>query len=337
MPVSLRDVAAKAGVSIGTVSTVMNDKATAGRISIDTVRRVRHVAEEMGYAPNHFARSLVQKKTNTVGLMISLLDNPFFIDVLREAESRIFQAGYRVLLDVNSNDYAKYQPLDKISGWMVDGVLMWSPPYLALTDYLGKQATSIPVVYLGHLRDDGADACAFDLYDAGRQATEHLISRGRRRFCYVLDYAPEHVVGTNNQFIAVRDACRDAGLPLEIVQVDRHEISGSCFHAAKDMAARARETRPDAVICSNDHMAISFYQGLIGGGMRVPGDIALVGFDGIEASRYLPHGPLTTVKTSVETLCDRALEILWRRIAGAPALPVQQIMIPTELVIGATS
>ena len=338
MAVSIQEVAERAGVSQATVSKVLNK--TEIRFKQETSERVHNAARELGYRPNVVARRLARQRTETIGLMVSMLDNPFFLNVLQESESRIFRAGYHVLLDANCNDYANYQPLHQISGWLVDGVLMWSPSYSSLTRYLGAHAENIPVVYLGHLRDDGGDACAFDLYGAGRQVMGHLIERGYRRLCYVSDHPLEHVVGENNQVLAIRALCAENGLELEIAVVDPRDIAGSCFCLAQEIAARPRELRPDAVVCSNDHMALAVYPGLIRGGLRVPEDIALVGFDGIAQSKYLPHGPLTTVRMPVDTLCARALEILWRRIDSSGRdveMPPQSVLIPTELVIGATT
>jgi LacI family transcriptional regulator len=292
----------------------------------------------MGYAPNHFARSLVRKKTNTIGLMISQLDNPFFIGVLREAEARIFAAGYHALIDGNTRAYANYEHLQNVSGWMVDGVLMWTPHYFTLTQYLGRQAEGLPVVYMGHPRKDDADACAFDLYDAGRQVAEHVLARGYMRPCYLSDHTLEQVVDGNSQVIAVRDICERNGMQVECLAVNTtHGTTGEAFRAAREIAARPAGSRPDVLMCNNDQIAVAAYLGVTAMGLRVPEDIALTGCDNLELGRCLPGGPLTTVKLPVDELCRMALDVLWRRIAGDTDLPAKSVLIRAELSVGATS
>src|SRR4051794_12513669 len=110
MVISIRDVAAKAGVSLGTVSKVMNNSDHA-QIALETRRRVQHAAQELGYRPNPLARGLGRQRMDTIGLMLSDLRNPFFQEVLEVSEKMVLDAGYQVLLDANASAYSQYHEL----------------------------------------------------------------------------------------------------------------------------------------------------------------------------------------------------------------------------------
>lgn len=178
MPVSIRDVAARANVSVSTVSKVMNDAPS--RIPADTQENIRRAGLALGYAPNRMARSLGRRCTDTIGLMISGLRNPFFVDLAEAAEAALLEKGYQVLLEAASSDRGTYTRHSKLRGWPVDGILIWSAPEESLFDYIGAQAEGLPTVYLGHLRPDdpGSDAVGCDLYEGGRLIAEHFIGRG---------------------------------------------------------------------------------------------------------------------------------------------------------------
>jgi LacI family transcriptional regulator len=334
--VRMRDVAKAAGVSQTTASFVLSERGSSA-IPLKTQEHVRRVAREMGYEPNLLARSLGRQKTDTIGLMISELENPFFVNILKNVEKQVFEAGYQVLLEANSHGYGRYQPLHKISGWLVDGVLIWTTPSRSLALYLGERAKHIPTVYLGHLRDDGSDAVAMDLNEAGRLAADHILSRGHRRIGFVSTYAAEFILWPNNQIPAVKDVCRAAGVDPEFIVIDPDDVQQAAFEAGAAIAARPPSARPDAVICHNDWIALFFYQGLRSGGLRVPDDIALMGFDGIKEARLLPCGPLTTVRMPGELLCGKALDILLQRMGGDSTTPAHQVLVAPELVIGKTT
>ena len=114
MPVSLREVAARAGVASGTVSSVLNNRSAEARISLQTQERVRRIATEMGYQPNRLAQSLGKGRTNIIGLMIPGLRNPFFINLIEMAEERAFQAGYDVLPDTAFQVRSSYERQGKL-------------------------------------------------------------------------------------------------------------------------------------------------------------------------------------------------------------------------------
>jgi LacI family transcriptional regulator len=152
MAVSLKQVAERAGVSGATVSRVLNGKEL-DRIPLETRQRIMRIAQELDYRPNRFARSLRDGRTSTVGLMVSGLSNPFFVEVLEAAERRLIETGYQVVQDVAPSVRGTYEHHGKLQDWPVDGVIMWAHPYQTLATFLGSRAHGVPVVYMGFERD----------------------------------------------------------------------------------------------------------------------------------------------------------------------------------------
>jgi LacI family transcriptional regulator len=333
MAVSIRDIAHHANVSISTVSKVLNGSREP--IRAQTQDRIRRAAVELGYQPNRLAQSIARRRTSTIGLMISGLQNPFFVSLLEAAESLLMASGYQILLDAAPSVGGSYAQHSRLNGWPVDGVLMWAFPEQSLETYIGAQANDVPVVYLGNPRDDGSDWVAFDHYGGGRLAIEHLISRGYRRIAYLGAHQSGSLSGPRYQ--AYADACREARLTPETVELeDRAETCETGLAGGLSLAALPPQRRPEAVICVNDVLALGVYHGLRRAGMRVPEDCAVVGFDGIKEGQC-EDIPLTTVHSSVDKLCREAMTILTRRMDGDRETAPRQFTIPMEFMHGGTT
>ncbi|MBC8104498.1 MAG: LacI family DNA-binding transcriptional regulator [Cytophagales bacterium] len=335
MSVSIRELAEKAGVSPGTVSHVLNGN-TAARIAPATQDRVRRAAEEMGYRPNRMARSLGRRRTDTIGLLISGLKNPFFVEIMETAERLAMNAGYSVQLDSAPSINGTFGGHSKLSGWPVDGAIMWGIGSENIATYLEQQDSSIPVVYLGAARSGATDWVSFDYFEGGRLAMEHLIGRGRRRIALVSPYAFGEDRHEEPRHAAYMDACRRTGQTPNVLLTDAEETRQAGLRIAERIAALPAGERPDALFCHNDMIAIGVYCGLLRGGIRVPEDVAVVGFDGVVDGQFLER-PLTTIRTSGEDLCRHAFDILSLRLRGDRETPPRQIVLPTELTIGGTS
>lgn len=333
--ISIREVAAKAGVSTGTVSHVLNNN-VAARIAADTQERVRSVAREMGYRPNRYARSLGRRRTDTIGLLISGLRNPFFVELLENAELAALSAGYSVLLDTAPSVQGTYKVHAPLRSTLpVDGALVWSWNTQSASEFLGAQAESLPLVYIGSLRSDGSDFVTFDYAHGGQIAAEHLIARGYRHIGYVApyDYGTEK---SEPRFRSCRSVCDEAGVQLTLLVTQGEETRRAGLRIAERLAAMPKDSRPDAVFCHNDVLAIGVYNGLIRAGLRVPEDVAVLGFDGIEEGSELPQS-LTTVRTDTAELARAAIALLHRRIAeGANGTPEYIVLLPT-LTAGQTT
>lgn len=333
--VSIREVAARAGVSPGTVSHVLNNN-SAARIAPTTQERVRCVAAELGYRPNRYARSLGRRKTDTIGLLISGLRNPFFVELLESAEHAALLAGFSVLLDTapaEPRDHKANAPVR--SAWPVDGALVWSWNQQSAADFLGRQADSLPIIYLGSYRSDESDWVSFDYEEGGRIAGRHLANQGYRHIAYIAPYAFD-IEKREGRYNGLSAICQEAGIDFQLIVTGGEENRRAGLHVATQIAALSRATRPTALFCHNDVLAIGVYNGLVRAGLRVPEDIAVMGFDGIEEGRELPQ-ILTTVRTATTDLASIAMRLLLDRLNSETIrAPEQVILIPT-LSIGETT
>jgi LacI family transcriptional regulator len=284
--------------------------------------------------PNAIAQSLSRKRSDTIGLMMSGLRNPFFVGLLESAEILASQAGYAVLMEAGHSNEGTYKQHGKLSGWPVDGVIMWAMPHQTAKDFIGTRADHVPIVYVGFERQSTDDVVYFDLYGGAHQSAEHLVSKGYSRIGYVAPW-PNHILLP--RYVASSDVCSKAGVAIEYILMESHEeTQRSGIETAMAIASRPADKRPDAVICHNDVIALGLMHGFRRVGLRIPQDIAIVGFDGIDEGQC-EDIPLTTVRCDTHALCKAALDLLALRLRGDEPTAPQHIIIPTKLSVGATT
>jgi LacI family transcriptional regulator len=304
---TIRDIAAAAGVSHQTVSRVLNGKPD---VAPQTRQRVWQVIEEFGYLPSDIARSLARRHSLTLGLVIAGLQymgpSRTLSGIARQAEDLGYTLLFKDLPDLDSNSV---QPiLNSLLARQVDGIL-WAVPEVGqnrqwLQDQL--HVLPVPVLFLTMEARPGLPVIAVDNYAGGRLATMHLLEQGYRRIGHIagpLDWweARQRKAGWEETLAA-------AG----ISEADRHWDAGDWSSASGSEAIRRLlEQHPDmeAVFAGNDQMALGVLQVACQEGIRVPHDLAVVGFDGLpEAAHYWP--PLTTVDQGQEELGSMAVQTL---------------------------
>lgn len=339
--VSLSDVATRAEVSRGAVSQVLNGDVR-GRISEATKARIFLAMKELGYQPNRLARALSRGKTDCIGLMISGFRNPFYVALLEHTEKMLHEAGYQVLIDSSSLQETN-EMSGKLQGWNVDGVLIYSPQK-DLTLYLGADARDLPTVGMGTSSGRG-DWVVFDIYSGALQAIEYSIKRGYKRIAHVTPCDTQRREQMDGRLAGCFDACQKAGVPLEIISIAGEDILAGGRRIGLEIAARKTKKRPHVLLCHNDAMAIGVINGLRRGKVRVPEDVAVVGFDGIDEGQLLDK-PLTTVEMPIEEACRNAVALLLERIQQREAtgdkisktrVRSKKIVIPTRLLRGETA
>ncbi len=330
---TLADVAKRAGVALSTVSAVLNNRPDCF-VSEETRQRILKAAEELGYRPNYLARSLAKGKTETIGLVIYEVANPYFAWLADEIEREVRQAGYQLLLCTNRDgiDVDDRTNLELLSNQRVDGILAWASRYPSegYTVPLPKKVKSrIPIVVIGYHTKDGIDYVAIDRESGTYQATRHLISLGHKKIAYL---APPWGMNHDHPKLAgVLRALREEGLPDPVLLTSENHTRFAGRVAVQLL--RELSPRPTAVVCYNDLVAIGAYRGLRDMGFRIPDDVALVGFDGIEEGEYLDP-PLTTVSVPVETLSQLAVQFLLNRISGKATEQQKEVVMPNLLVRG---
>ncbi len=330
--VSIRDVANRAGVSVGTVSNVLN---RAEKVSPAAVQRVTAAIEELGYVRNDAARQLRAGRSTSVGLIVLDVRNPFFTDVARGAEDAATLAGLSVLLGNSDENVARESAyLDLFEEQRVHGVLI--SPFGDVTPRLARlRSRGIPAVLVDRLSADRAfSSVSVDDVAGGRLAVEHLLGTGRDRIAFV--GGPMEIRQVSDRLEGARQAVAGReGASLEVLTTAALTVlEGRVIGQA--LLARPEAERPDALFAANDLVAMGLLQALVmNGTLLVPGDIALIGFDDIDFASAAVV-PLSSVRQPSQLIGETALRILLEEAAD-PELAPQQVVFQPELVVRAST
>ena len=327
MAVTLKDVARLAGVSVKTVSNVVNGYAF---VKPENRRRVEEALAATGYRPNLGARNLRRGRTGFLALMVPELNIPYFGELAGLVLTAAQRLGWSVLIEQTQGTRERErETLASLGPHLVDGALV-HPEALRAGDFRDA-AGGIPLVLLGeHAVDVPIDRVAIDNVLAARTAVAHLAGLGRRRIAAIGENPAR---GTSEQRVAgYREALSEAGLSY----VDDLVAPAEKYHRANGAAAMQAlldlPEPPDAVFCFNDLLAIGALRAVAERGLRVPGDVAIVGFDNNEESAFsLPA--LTTIAPDKAALAEAAIDLVCRRITGETATPPQTVQTPFALAV----
>jgi DNA-binding LacI/PurR family transcriptional regulator len=317
---TIKDVAARSGVSKSTVSNVVRGT---GGVSEATSARVREAVEALGYRPNAAARNLVQRRTNLIGVVLGDLANAFDAELVKRIERHASERDYTTLVcNTGGRPELEASRIEALLEQRVDGI--------ALLDFTGDRgvlaqllAERVPAVMVS-CWTEYADCVAVDDQEGIELAVAHLAELGHTRIAHVQD--PIMEAGTRRaRAVAFERSLLRHGLPV------RTE-----WTLPADAAGFVGPDRPTAVVAANDYTALRLIEGLEAAGIAVPGDVSVVGFDGIEIGA-LSRMALTTVAQPGDELARRAVELLIDRIGrGHDAPPEQQRLAPRLVVRGST-
>jgi len=323
---TLEAVAARAGVSRATASRVVNGQATVAPRIRDAVQRA---IDELGYVPNSAARSLVTQRTDSVALVVSepptrvFSEDPLFSTVIRSASYELEAVNKQVVLMLASSAKSHARVERYIAGGHVDGVMLISmhgadplPSALSrlrvpVVSY-GRPAVPVDIPYVDNDNLGGAET-----------AVRHLVESGRRRIATIA--GPQDMIGGQDRLTGYRNVLRDSDRRSIVAVGDFTRESGTV--AMRQLLGD--DPALDAVFVANDLMALGALRSLRQAGRRVPDDVAMVGFDDIEAAKYT-EPPLTTMRHPVTEQTAAMVSLLLGLFEGGPADPV---ILPTELVI----
>ncbi|MFE4469778.1 LacI family DNA-binding transcriptional regulator [Leifsonia sp. NPDC056824] len=330
MAVTLHDVARLAGVSIKTVSNVVNDHPY---VRDETRRRVLDAIAALGYTPNLSARSLRSGRTNVIALMIPDLRNAYFAELADAVMRAAAERGYSVLIEQFGDDREhEIAALRRPRPQLVDGVL-YSVLALDQDDEDVIAAMPVPVVLLGERIFTGPrDHVTMRNTEGARAATEHVLGLGRRRVV-ALGAHPGEVIGSAAlRLDGYRAALEAAGLPSdeELIVPVGSWLRRNGAEAMRDLLANG--VGFDAVVAFNDAIALGALRALQEAGLRVPEDVAIIGFDDIDETQYsMPT--LSTIDPGRAEIARTAVDLLVRRIEGgtAPFTP-ERVLVPYRLV-----
>lgn len=311
--VSVKDVAARAGVSLGTVSNVLNRPE---RVSEATRSRVARAMKELGFVRNESARALRAGRTNAVGYLMLDAANPFFHDVARGVDQVVEEAGL-VLLICHSNSSVERERayVDRLEQQRVRGLLV-TPVAADAPEFGGLAERGTPVVFVDRAPSD-QDVCAATVDDVvgGRLAARHLVQLGHRRIAFI--GGPETLGQVRDRWEGVRRAWRSAKLPAASCRklVTDALTPADGREAVRRLLELPVAERPTGVVCGNDLVALGVLQEAMGHGLQVPRDLSIVGYDDIEFAAAAAV-PLTSVRQPREELGRVAAEMLMDEVAG---------------------
>lgn len=325
MTVTINDIAKAANVSKATVSYVLNDKPG---VSEKTRRKILQIIKELNYFPNAVARGLAGKTIGMLGLVIPDITDMFYASIIRGVEQAANSFHYTLNLCTTHADPEKEREVvDLFTSGRVDGLIVMT--YHLQKDYLAAlKERSIPFVFIDSpIEDESIYTVIVDNKKAGYTATEYLINAGHREIAFI--HGSRDAWDNDYRFQGYCQALRDHGLVLRnhlIKTGDFQRFEG--YQAAKGLLISSQ--RPTAIFAANDQMALGVLHAASELGLKIPEDLAVIGFDDIEAAALVDPA-LTTVSQPTLEMGKKAVELVVALINGKKPLP-RKILLQTSLI-----
>jgi LacI family transcriptional regulator len=326
MPASVKDVAALAGVSSSTVSNYLNHPHVLGAASR---KRVEAAIEQLGFVPNESARQLRAGSSKALALILLDAWLPYFNELSRGVEDVTREGGWSLFFSNSNRDGAQeLRNIDMFEAHRVQGIVIY--PLGDVVPRLERLAErGIRSVVVGPIRESATVASVlFDDRGGGRLAGEHLLSLGRRRIAF---FGSSTVSQSNDRLAGLQDAVANGPATITVVDVP-HLATEDGLHAAEQIIALPAEERPDAVFAANDMVALGVLTQLLRHGIRVPEEIALVGFDDVDQA-HQSVVPLTSVRQPGYEIGRAAGAALLQQLADPTAAPPATTPFPAELIV----
>ena len=317
---TIRDVARRAGVSVATVSRVLN---RTGLVKDETSQSVLAAARSLRYVPNVAARSLSIRRSHTIGVVLPDVHGEFFSELIRGIDLAARSQGYHLLVSGSHSDAAEMLEVVEAMRGRVDGLAVMAPD-VGLDALNAEVASGFPLVLLNS-SDARHHAIMIDNFGGARQMMRHLTGLGHDRIAFIK--GPAQNTDARERLRGYRYGMRGTGGAAKI------EIAGDFTEQSGHDAVRAilgMPVQPTAIFAANDSMAVGAISALAEAGVAVPGEMTVVGFDDIPIARYIAP-PLTTIAVDIAELGRRTFELLVRAIAARNTEPSQE-WVATTLV-----
>ncbi|KGP90251.1 LacI family transcriptional regulator [Pontibacillus chungwhensis BH030062] len=316
--ITIKDVAREAGVSVATVSRVLNEN---GYVGEETKKKVLKAMNSLNYSPNEVARSLYKRESKLIGLLLPDITNPFFPQLARGIEDTVNQSGYRLLLGNSDEELEK--ELDYIQTFVQNNVV----GMISATNHVDQNiydALQIPLVLLDRTTDQYPSVYS-DGREGGRLAARTLVDKGARRV--TLMKGPAHVKPAQDRFKGAVDVLSDADIDFSVLATTSYS-----FEDAKGWAEELFQKYPntDGVIASNDIVGIAIIHEALRLGKRIPEDLQIIGYDDIPQSS-LSYPPLSTIRQPAYEMGQAAAELLLQTIKKEPGIETK-IEMPVEFI-----
>jgi len=333
--ITIKDIARMANVSHTTVSRALNNKS---RIKNETKEKILTIARELNYQPNFIARSLVMKKTKTLGLVITNIANPFYTELAQGIEATVRGLGYNIIFCSTHSDLsAEKHYIDMLRSKGVDGII-FSSAHMDDPNILVLAEEAFPIVLVNRrtyhpIVREKVDYVGIDNILGGFLAVEHLIRLGHQRIG-IIGGSSESSVGFE-RLEGGKRALSTYGLEaMGDYFLEGDFLKGSGYRGGKEFLKMAEP--PTAIFATNDYMALGTYQAIVEEGQKVPENIALIGFNDIEFTA-IKGVELTTIGQKKYEMGALAVKILVEKIEGGESKPsTKEIFLKPELIIRKT-
>lgn len=323
---TIKDVAALAGVSVGTVSMVLNNS-----LKVSEVKKalVLNAIKKLSYRRNPFARSLSMKQSKTIGFLVPDLVNPFFGELTENLQSEVEKHGYSLMIGFTNESYKREAELiEKFLDYGVDGIF-----YVPVSDaendkkhFMKLVEKSFPLVSLVSYYPEIKTNCIMvDLKKGSYDITKYLLDKGHKKI-FLVSGNPD-IVAFSTRIEGFKEAHNDMGIKLESNQIIRSygQSLESGYKAITDLVIKEK---PDAIIAINDVMAMGILGRLKSKGMRVPDDISVAGYDDLSIDKLL-ETPLSSVRQPLDLVCNKGVELMLKAIESNYVLVTPEFINPS--------
>jgi LacI family transcriptional regulator len=332
---SLSDIAKHLGVSKTLVSFVLNGKGKEFRISEEICKKVLDVAKELNYQPNRIAQGLRTGKTNTIGLIIADIANPFFGILGREIEQEAARFGYRVIFcSSDENPEKSRQQIGMLQQSQVDGYII-SPPRNSEDQIRALVKSHIPLVLIDrYFPEIECNHIVVDNFDAAFRATNHLIKLGRKKIANItvnLD-----LINMIERTEGYKQALKEASIPVDesLIKVlpfshDNKDVA----RAIKELVGKPGNKKVDAILFATSKLGINGIESITAMGLKIPDDIAIVSFDNPDAYKIC-ISPVTVVNQPLKEIGKTAVQVIINELKYPDSSSkIQKITLKTDLII----
>lgn len=326
--VTIKDVAKYSGVSIATVSLILNGNEH--KFSPKTVEKVLQAKETLNYQPNYFARQMIVSDSKTIGVMLPDITNPFFAELMVGIEDALYQNNFVSILCNANNDLEKEKIyLKELIRRGIDGFIIGTPTISTQSLKEKLQEKHKPYIIIDQKRVDGfSDSVLSDDFYGGELAAEHLTSLGHKNMAIVMPIdSPEHL---QNRLKGFKKVCQEKKID-SIIVVDAPMSNSGGYRAVKQIVT----TEVTAIFAINDQTAFGIYRGLEELGKKVPEDYSVIGYDNVETCEYV-RPKLTTVAQPIKEIGNATAKLLIQRIKNPNKVPVEEIL-PVTLISRASA
>lgn len=332
--VTLKDIAEKANTSITTVSRVLNGTDnTKFKVKDETIRKIKNIAEEYNYIPNQAARSIKMKRSNTIGIVVLNMEDPFFVELYENIKINLWKYGYNsILFTLNTQNLEYYikqekELIEKLNYWHLDGLIFTHTDMYGQIKKLNQMyKNKKPIVVFGYTEVSDINLVCVDLYSGTQRALNYLISKNIRKIAF-FGHKSDQV---DLRLPTYKKVLEEAGIEIDDkLIVDCRYTYEEGYNSAMQLINN--KSIPQAVFCINDNVAIGAMQCFMKKGYRVPQDINIVGVNDIELASYI-YPSLTTVKQPLKKVAEAMSDIVIKQLSGVYKENVT-ISLESELVL----